>query len=163
MYLHLIGRIPPRCGESDVIRGCPVGEECCPVGLMTNVCDPKLGWREGEPEPEGGVTMPFNTTDWDCKGMREVTTLHYTQFPSRWMWRMPGTLLSQTYMHYMYGQNCYIFLWPPFLWFLYCHYHGQLMNWTSSYRSIYTKYDIVLLLKNSALLIIWYPLPNDWK
>ena len=51
------------CGESDVIRGCPPGEECCPVGLMTNVCDPKLGWREGEPEPEGGVTMPFSTTD----------------------------------------------------------------------------------------------------
>ena len=62
-HSHLIGRIPPKCGESDVIRGCPVGEECCPVGLMTNVCDPKLGWREGDPEPEGGVTMPFSTTD----------------------------------------------------------------------------------------------------
>ena len=42
-YSLLIGRSPPMCGESDVIRGCPVGEECCPVGLMTNVCDPKLG------------------------------------------------------------------------------------------------------------------------
>jgi hypothetical protein len=30
---------------------------------MTNVCEPKLGRREGEPEPEGGVTMPFRTTD----------------------------------------------------------------------------------------------------
>ena len=39
------------CGESDVIRGCPPGEERCPVRLMTNVHDPKLGWREGEPEP----------------------------------------------------------------------------------------------------------------
>ena len=57
------------CGDRDVIRGWLPGDECWPVGLITNVwelIEPKLGWRTGDPEPADGVTIPLSTTDWGC-------------------------------------------------------------------------------------------------